>query len=53
MLGLRPWFALLRRALTFRFWVRLDMAVRLSAKFEPDSGDQAAAWLAVQASKSW
>ena len=38
VLGLRPWFALLRRALAFRFWVRLDMVVRLSVKFEPDSG---------------
>ena len=39
MLGLRPWFAFLRRTLAFFFWVRFDIGVRSyrsgSARLQP------------------
>ncbi len=30
MLGLRPWFALERRAFNFFFWVRFDMEIEVN-----------------------
>jgi len=46
MLGLRPWFAFERRALTFFFWVRLDMAVIVPANWQKnESAAQVAGYL--------